>query len=77
MPERPIISTKEARKILGSATEGMSDEDVAQVVQTLHSLAKGAIEEAKRKLHMKKDAQALAELVYDIYKEKKKDAGEA
>lgn len=69
---KPIISVKEARKILDSDAAGMSDEEIEQVVATLHSLAKSAIDDAKTKLRMKKDANDLANLIYDIYQDKKK-----
>lgn len=69
---KPIISVKEARKILGSDTAEMNDEEIEQVVVTLHSLAKSALDDAKTKLRMKKDAKDLANLIYDIYQDKKK-----
>ena len=69
---KPIISVKEARKILGSDAVEMSDEEIEQVVATLHSLAKSALDDAKTKLRMKKDAKDLANLIYDIYQDKKK-----
>jgi len=50
----------------------MSDEEIEQVVATLHSLAKSALYDARTKLRMKKDAKDLANLIYDIYQDKKK-----
>ncbi|HKU18882.1 MAG TPA: hypothetical protein VJP80_06450 [Candidatus Saccharimonadales bacterium] len=69
---KPIISIKEARKLLGADASGMSDEEILDVIETLHSLAKGAIEDAKVSLRRKKDAKALANVIYDVYKDKKK-----
>jgi hypothetical protein len=68
---KPIISIKEARKILGSSADGMTDEEILEVIGSLHSIAKGAIEDAKAKLQMKRDAMDLANLIYDIYQDKK------
>lgn len=65
-----IMSIKEARKILGSDAEGMSDQEISLIVETLHTLAKAAIEDAKVKSRMKQDAGELASLIYDITKEK-------
>jgi hypothetical protein len=69
---KQIISVQEARKLLGVDAQGMSDEEIEQVVATLHSLAKSAIDDAKIKLRVKKDAKDLAGLIYDIYQDKKK-----
>lgn len=73
--DEPIITVKEARKLLGSDANGMSDEEVEQIVGTLHSLAKAALDDARTKLRMKKDAKDLANLVYDIYQDKHKARG--
>lgn len=70
--DKPIITVKEARKLLGSDANGMSDEEVEQIIGTLHSLAKAALDDARTKLRMKKDAKDLANLIYDIYQDKKK-----
>lgn len=72
---KPIISVKEARKILGKDANGMSDEDIESVVQTLDLLAKDALQKAKVKIRMKKDAKALAELIYDCYIDSKRLSG--
>ena len=69
---KPIISVKEARKILGSTATGMSDDEISDVIDTLHSLAKSAIDDAKTKLQIKKDTKDLANLIYDIHQDKKK-----
>jgi hypothetical protein len=66
-----IISVEEARKILGSAATAMSDEEIIEVISTLDIMAKDALETARNKLHMKKDATDLANLIYDIYQDKK------
>jgi len=71
--DKPIVSVKEAREILGKDADSMTDEEILNVINTLDLLAKDALEQAKRKIRMKKDAKALAELTYDIYKEKKID----
>ncbi|HTE57193.1 MAG TPA: hypothetical protein VK694_00460 [Verrucomicrobiae bacterium] len=67
-----IISIEEAREILGSDAQGMSDEEITQVISTLDILAKDALELAKLQLRRKKDAKDLANLIYDIYQDKKK-----
>lgn len=67
-----IVSVKEARELLGEDAADMSDEEIASVIQTLDSLAKASLEEAKTRLKMKKDAEDLANLIYDIYQDKKK-----
>lgn len=66
-----IVSVDEARKILGTDAEGLTDEEIITVISTLDILAKDALETVRTKLRMKKDAKALAELIYDIYQEKK------
>lgn len=68
---KPIISVKEARKILGEDAEDMTDREISEAIKTLDLLAKDALQEAKRKIRMKKDAKEMAELVYDIYKDRK------
>jgi hypothetical protein len=47
----------------------MSDEEIEQIINTMDILAKDAIELARRKPRIQRDAKALAELTYDIYKE--------
>jgi hypothetical protein len=69
---KPIISIKEARKILGSVSDRMSDEELLETIDTLDLLAKDALEHAKREVQMKADAKDLANLIYDIYQDKKK-----
>ena len=63
------ITLKEARQILGKDAVGMSDQEIAEVISTLDLLAKDALDRAKRKIRMKKDAKELAEIIYDLYRE--------
>jgi len=44
MKELPIISVKEARKLLGKEAQGMDDEQVIQVVQLLTDVAQAYLE---------------------------------
>lgn len=72
LPEMwPIVSIERARKILGKNAENMTDREIEELIETLDLLAKDALQEAKRRIVMKKDAKALAELTYDIYKDSK------
>lgn len=66
----PIISVKEARKILGKGYAHMSDSEVENLIQNLDAIAVAALKDAREK-RMKEDAEALANLVYDIYSDKK------
>jgi len=65
------ITVKEARKILGKDADGMSDSEIEETLITLNLLAKDALKLSKEKLLMKRDAKRMAELVYDIYQDKK------
>ncbi len=67
-----IVSIEEARNILGDVAISMSDQEISEVVETLDLLAKDSLETARRKLQIKKDAKNMANLIYDIYQEKKK-----
>lgn len=67
----PVISVSEARKILGKDAEGMSDAEIADVIGTLDLLAKDALETARQRILMKRDARDLANLIYDVYQEEK------
>lgn len=67
-----IVSIKEARKLLGKDANGMTDDEIIHVITTLDLLAKDALQEAKIKLRRKRDAKALANVVYDIYKDEKR-----
>ncbi len=64
-----IISIKEARKILGNIANTMTDKQIEELVETLDVLAVQALKIAREK-RIKEDAQALAELTYDIYTDK-------
>ncbi len=46
---KPIMSVKEARKLLGKDYEKMSDDEVNKLIQDTHELAKLALEVAKEK----------------------------
>lgn len=70
MPD-PIVSIKEARKILGNSAERMSDNELLETINTLDLLAADAIRQAKRKLQIKAHAVDFANLIYYIYKDKK------
>lgn len=45
----PIMSVKEARKILGKKYEQLTNEQVAELVSQTHELAKLALEVAREK----------------------------
>jgi hypothetical protein len=66
-----IISIKEARKILGKDYEHLSDEQIGNLIEDLDAIAVAALKDAREK-QIKDDATAMAELVYDIYQDKKK-----
>jgi|GEM_PF-1163772 len=67
-----VITVKEARKILGTKAIGMSNDEIQHIISTLHSLARAAIDDAKLKLRKKRDAKELANLIHDIYLDKKR-----
>jgi len=69
---KPVVSVEEAREILGLDAVGMSDEDIVNVITTLDLMAKDALQLAREQLHRKRDAKDLANLIYDIYQDKKK-----
>lgn len=46
---KPIISVKEARKLLGTDCESMSDDEVMELVEHTHELAKLALDVAREK----------------------------
>jgi hypothetical protein len=70
----PIVSLKEAREILGDVADRMSDKELLETINALDLLAKDALEHARREIQIKADARDLAELIYDIYQDKKKSA---
>ena len=51
---KPIMSIKEARKLLGKDAKDMPDEQVAELVEQTHELAKLALEVARDKLAREK-----------------------
>ncbi len=65
-----VMSVAEARTILGKTAEKMTDDEVADTVRNLDEIAKAALEDARKK-RMEQDATAMAELIYDIYQDKK------
>jgi hypothetical protein len=69
--DRLIVTVEEARTILGSDASSMTDEEITEVISSLDIMAKDALETAQAKLRMKKDANDLANLIYDIYQDKK------
>lgn len=63
-----IISVKEARKLLGDDAKKMSDDEVEKLIRDLDVMARYALKEARK---MREEAAlALAQLIYDIYKDK-------
>lgn len=72
MKDKPIISIKEARKLLGKDASRMSDEELLETIETIDLLAKDALDLARHKLQTKADARDLANLIYDIYQDKKR-----
>lgn len=66
------MSVEEARKILGKNADSMTDREIQDVVETLDLVAKDALRQAKEKLLRKRDAKQLAELIYDIYQDKRR-----
>lgn len=67
---KQTISVQEARKILGKKADGMSNDEIQYVIETLHLMAKDALGISREKVHTKRDAYRLAQLTYDIYKDK-------
>jgi hypothetical protein len=51
---KPIISVKEARKLLGKEAKDMTDEQVAELVEQTDELAKLALEVARDKIAREK-----------------------
>lgn len=44
---KPIMSVKEARKLLGKEHENLSDDEVAELIEQLHELAKLSLDMAR------------------------------
>lgn len=70
MNDKPIISVKEARKLLGKDARKMTDEEVLETINTLDVMANDALVQARKK-QMERDSMDLANLIYDIYQDKK------
>jgi hypothetical protein len=51
---KPIMSVKEARKLLGKEADNMTDTQVTELVEQTHELAKLALEVARDKLAKEK-----------------------
>lgn len=51
---KPIMSVKEARKLLGKEYEKLSDDEVAELVEQTHELARLALDVARDKLAREK-----------------------
>jgi len=51
---KPIMSVKEARKLLGKDAEDMTDEQVEGLIEQTHELAKLALDVARDKLAREK-----------------------
>jgi hypothetical protein len=71
MVKNSIVSIEEARKILGSKADNMSDAEIVELVDNLDVIAVEALRLSHEK-HMKEDAMAMANLIYDIYQDKKR-----
>ncbi len=71
MSNELTLTIEEARKILGKDSDGMTDLEIEEVISTLDLMAKDAIKVSKEKLLMNRDAKRMAELIYDIYQDKK------
>ena len=67
---KQIITTEEARKILGKDADNMPDKDIEYVIYTLDLIAKNSLEQTRHKMLMRKDSMALANFLYDVYKKR-------
>lgn len=67
---KQTVSLAEAREILGEKAEGMSDDEIQYVIDTLRLMAQDALGISREQVHMKRDAYRLAQLTYDVYKDK-------
>lgn len=67
---KTVLSVKEAREILGKDADKMSDEEVESTILILNDIATAALEDARMK-KLNEDATKMAELIYDIYQDKK------
>ncbi len=69
---KPIISVKEAKKILGKDADSMTNSEIEEIIETLHLLAKDTLQVAREKILRKRDAKGLAEIIYSEYQADKK-----
>lgn len=80
-----IISVEEARELLGDDAKKMSDDQIEKLIEDFDVLARAALKMAREDLNeakkpkiktqedrSKADALALAQLIYDIYQDKKR-----
>lgn len=75
MAGKSLMSVAEARKILGDDADTMTDDEISEVIASMSIIAVHALEKARHEILVKRDARRLAELVYDIYLEKKESKG--
>lgn len=66
------ISISEARKLLGSDANSLTDDQIQEIINALSLIARDSLDKAKAEVRRKKDAKELAELIYDIYTNKKR-----
>lgn len=57
---KPIISVNEARKLLGKDAVNMTDEQITELVEQTHDLAKLALDVARDKLLREKSTEMIA-----------------
>lgn len=69
-----IVPVEKARKILGKLAKEMTDQEIIDLVDNLDVIAIDALKQAREK-RMLEDAMAFAELLYDIYRDKKSTSG--
>jgi hypothetical protein len=65
-----VVSVEEAREILGTEAEKMTDDQIIELVQNLDAIAVASLRDAMAK--RKEDAMDMANLIYDIYQDKKR-----
>lgn len=50
---KPIMTVKEARRLLGKEHKNLSDDEVAELIEQLHELAKLSLDMAREQLSKK------------------------
>lgn len=50
---KPIMTVKEARKLLGKEHENLTDDEVAELIEQVHELAKLSLDMAREQLSKK------------------------